>query len=167
MIVDEGAGRPEAEMVKVVFKLHQDETGWPPAGSERLWAVSLGDDLARLDNVPFFVRGYAMGDVVRFATDRAGVHWVQEAVRYSDNCTIRIMPGEGGGRDEVRQAVLDAFAPYGVTGEGIARFGMVALNVPGAVDVASVKKLLEEGEEDGRWEFEEGCVTEAWRTAGR
>ena len=161
VIVDDAAWAAGADRLKVVFKLHQDETGWPPAASERLWAQPAGADLARLDNVPFFVRGYALGDVVRYATDRDGVHWVQEAVRYSDCCTVRIIPGQG----EDLESVLDAFAPYGVTGEGLARFGLVALNVPGHVDLAAVKKLLVEGETDERWEYEEGCVTEAWRSA--
>lgn len=161
-VIDDAAWAAGTERLKVVFKLHQDEQGWPPAGSERLWALHVGADTARLDNVPFFVRGYALGDVVRFATDREGVHWVQEAVRYSDCCTIRIIPGP----DEGLDGALAAFAPYGVTGEGLPKFGMVALNVPGDVDIAAVKKLLLEGETDGRWEYEEGCVTEAWRSIG-
>ena len=68
------------QRLKVVFKLEVDDEGWPPAGSERLWAVRVGEDTARLENIPFFVRGYASGDVVRFNIDEDGVCWVQETV---------------------------------------------------------------------------------------
>ncbi|GAA1974825.1 hypothetical protein GCM10009838_38560 [Catenulispora subtropica] len=159
------ASVPHVERLKVDFALEQDASGWPPAGSERVWAVRVGTDRARLDNVPFFVRGYAVDDVVRFETDEDGVHWVREAVRYSANCTIRVIPARDGPEDESGRAVLEALAPFGVTGEGIAQLGMVALNVPEHADVPAVKRFLIEGEGDGRWQYEEGCVTDAWRSA--
>jgi hypothetical protein len=62
--------------------------------------------------------------------------------------------------------VLDAFAPLGVGGEGIGQFGLVALNVPGTADIAAVKRLVVQGADEGRWHYEEGCVTRQWREAG-
>lgn len=115
-----------AERLKVVFELAVDDDGWPPASSERLWAVRVGDDTARLENIPFFVRGASLGDVVRFGVNDDGERIVEDVVGYSDNCTIRVIPAEDGHLVEQRQAVLDAFTPFGVTGEGIAQFGMVA-----------------------------------------
>jgi hypothetical protein len=58
----------------------------------------------------------------------------------------------------VRQAVLDAFAPLSVDGEGIEQFGLVALNVPPMADIPAVKHLLIQGANEGRWHYEEGCV---------
>ncbi|WP_331773678.1 hypothetical protein [Embleya sp. NBC_00888] len=43
--------------VKIHFRLEADEGGWPPANTESLWAVDLGDGTVRLDNIPWFVRG--------------------------------------------------------------------------------------------------------------
>jgi hypothetical protein len=157
------AAKEGLQRLKVVFKLEVDDEGWPPAGSERMWASRVSDDTARLENVPFFARGYASGDVVRFDVDSDGVRWVREAVEFSGSCTIRIIPAQDGHLIEQRQAVLDAFAPLGVDGEGIGRFGMVALNVPSGADIAQVKRLVVEGAGLGRWHYEEGCVTEAWR----
>ena len=57
----------------------------------------------------------------------------------------------------------DVFAPLGVTGEGIGRFGLVALNVPARADIPAVKRLVIRGADDGRWHYEEGCVTLEWR----
>ncbi|MEU2871600.1 DUF4265 domain-containing protein [Streptomyces olivoreticuli] len=153
----------DVERVRVVFELPQDSGGWPPARTERLWAVRISEDRAKLDNIPFFVRGFALDDVVRFAADADGVLQVKEAVEYSDSCTIRVIPAEEGHLVEKRQAVLDAFAPLGVDGEGLGQFGLVALNVPASVDIPQVKRLLVQGEELGRWQYEEGCVTSAWQ----
>lgn len=155
----------QPERVRVVFELPVDSEGWPPARTERLWAVRVGEDTVRLDNIPFFVRGFALGDVVRTVVDDDGVLWAKEAVGYSDNCTIRVVPAENGHLGEERQAVLDAFAPFGVDGEGIGQFGLVALNIPADADISQVKQLLIRGAASGRWHYEEGCVTPAWRTA--
>ncbi|MFZ3492299.1 DUF4265 domain-containing protein [Streptomyces sp. 5.8] len=152
-----------AERVRLIFELAQDSDGWPPARTERLWAIRVSDDTARLDNIPFFVRGFSLGDIVRFTVDDKDVLLGQEAVAYSDNCTIRVIPAEDGHLVEKRQAVLDEFSRLGVDGEGIAQFGLVALNVPASAEIAQVKQLLAHGERVGRWHYEEGCVTSAWR----
>jgi hypothetical protein len=152
-----------AERVRLVFDLAQDSDVWPPVRTERLWAIRLSYDTARLDNIPFFLRGFSLGDVVRFTVNDEGVLLGREAVEYSDNCTIRVIPAEDGHLVEKRQAVLDEFSRLGVDGEGIAQFGLVALNVPGTAEIAQVKQLLAHGDRVGRWHFEEGCVTSAWR----
>ena len=161
--VEQDADPPEH--VRVVFELPVDSEGWPPARTERLWAERVGEDTVRLDNIPFFVRGFALGDVVRIVVDDDGVLWAKEAVECSANCTIRIIPAKNGHLEEEHQAVLDAFAPFGVDGEGLSHFGLVALNIPADVDISRVKRLLIQGAASGRWHYEEGCVTPAWRTA--
>jgi hypothetical protein len=52
---------PEA---RVVFELAVED-GWPPVGSERVWAHHLGGDRYRIANAPWFARDLAVGDVVR------------------------------------------------------------------------------------------------------
>jgi Domain of unknown function (DUF4265) len=148
--------------VKVRFKLDIDEDGWPPAESEGLWAEPLSDDTYRVDNTPWFVRNLATGDVVRALAGSDGVLWAIERVTWSGHCTIRVIPRASGPLLGDRQAVLDAFIPFGVTGEGIEQYGMVALDVPPEADARKVKALLVAGENDGRWHFEEGCVGDAW-----
>ncbi|MEV0582730.1 DUF4265 domain-containing protein [Nonomuraea sp. NPDC050310] len=151
-----------ATHVRVVFELEQDEDGWPPAGSERLWAIPVAPGRVRLDNIPFFVRGVACGDVVRTELDAEGTIWAKEVVEFSDNCTIRVVPGRNGDLEGDLNTVLNLFAPLGVEGEGLAQFGLVALNIPPAADLAGAKRLLVEGQ-DGWWDYEEGSVTAVWR----
>ncbi len=76
--------------VKVRFRLEQDEDGYPPAGSEGLWAVPLGGDAYRIDNTPWFARNVAVGDVFLAESDTDGRLWAIERLRWSGNCTIRV-----------------------------------------------------------------------------
>lgn len=150
------------ERIRVVFRLEQDADGWPPAGSERLWAVPLPGNVAKIDNVPVFVPNLAWGDLVQ-TEPREGEIWAVERLKWSGRCTIRVIPTGEGPFAGSRQAVLDAFEPLGVGGEGIEQFGIVALDVPEDADLVPVVGLLRRGRDDGWWEYEEGCVGDAWQ----
>jgi hypothetical protein len=152
---------PEDERVRVLFRLDRDEDGWPPIGTERLWAAPLAGDVARVDNVPFFVRNLAWGDHVRTKVHNGAI-WAVERLKWSGRCTIRVIPHVKGPLAGSRQAVLDAFEPLGVGGEGVESYGIVALDVPADADLAPVVRLLRQGLDDGWWDYEEGCVGEKW-----
>lgn len=64
-------GTTENYRIKVWFRFVPRE-GWLPYSTEGIWATRLGEDTARLDNVPFLQEGVAEGDVVRFVTDADG-----------------------------------------------------------------------------------------------
>ncbi|HEV2636992.1 MAG TPA: DUF4265 domain-containing protein [Actinocrinis sp.] len=148
--------------VKVHFALGAAADGWPPVGSESMWAVDLGGGLARVDNVPWFVPRIAANDVVRAAPDEHGTLWFVERVTASGNCTIRVLPFPDGALAGSRKAVIDLFEPMGVYGEGVEQYGLVALDVPPGADLAAVKGQLIRGQHEGWWNFEEGCVGDAW-----
>lgn len=110
-----------ADYLHVRFQLRQDDDGWPPVASEGVWAVPLGGDLVRLDNIPWFARNAASGDTFRTSTDSHGVVWATDKVAWSGNCTVRVIPFPEGALAGSRQAVLDAFARLGVDGDLPAR----------------------------------------------
>jgi hypothetical protein len=152
--------------VKVLFELPRDGRGWPPVATEGLWAIPLSErHHVRLDNVPWFACEVATGDVFRVRTDENGVLWALTQVTWSGNCTIRVLvAGNGPLAGDLRQA-LAMFEPFGVDGEGMAQYRMLALNVPPEADLAAVKNLLKDGEVAGWWAYEEGCVGDAWKAA--
>ena len=48
--------------------------------------------------------------------------------------------------------------------EGL-RVDIVALNVPQNAEFRRIKTVLQQGEADGRWAYEEGSITRAWSSA--
>jgi len=154
---------PVDDMVKVRFALDKDESGWPPAESEGLWAQPVAAGRFRLDNTPWFVRGVAADDVIEAESDNAGVWWFARVLERGGRVVVRVIPRRDGPLGPDRQKVLDAFASLGVSGEGMAApVNMVALDIGPDAPVGAVKRLLEQGEADGRWHYEEGCVTDEW-----
>jgi len=148
----------------VRFKLHRGPDGWPPAESEGLWAEQLVGDQFRIDNTPWFVRNLATNDVVTALAGSDGVFWATGRVQWSGHLTIRIVPRREGPLGGRLQSVVDALQIVGVSGELNEQQGIVALDVEPEADVELVKRLLKGGQADGRWDFEEGCVSEEWTT---
>jgi hypothetical protein len=145
-----------SERERVVFRLER-------TGTERLWATRVRDDVVKVDDVPFFVRDLAWGDLVR-TESRDGEIWAVERLKWSGRCTVRVVPLRDGPLAGSLPAVLDAFRSLGVGGEGSEEHGIVALDVPEIADPAPVVRLLRQGVADGWWDYEEGCVGDDWPT---
>ncbi|MEU7908052.1 DUF4265 domain-containing protein [Actinoplanes sp. NPDC049118] len=161
-------GRPApggGSLVKVWFRFVPRE-GWLPFDTEGLWAEPVDADTARVANAPFLQDGVAQGDVVRFRVDGDGLRWAVGRVEASGNCTVRVLPAPRGPLGPSAAAVHERFASFGLGGEVFSEaLPLVAFDVPADADLTAIKRLLERGRADGWWEFEEGCVTEAWRSA--
>ncbi len=160
-----GSDASEDRLIKVWFRFVPRE-GWLPYDREGLWAVQVGDDTARIENVPFLQNGVAQGDVVRFVGDDEGLHWAVGQVEASGGCTIRVLPVPSGPLGPSAKAVHERLAPFGLGGEAFSDdFPLVAFDVRADADMSGIKALLVQGEADGWWHYEEGCINDAWRNA--
>ncbi|WP_127505763.1 serine hydrolase [Actinoplanes solisilvae] len=158
-VADDRAG-----LVKVFFHLRAED-GWPPVGTESLWARPVSADVVELDNTPFFARGVSCGDHVRVVPEDDGTLTAVDVVEWSQRCTVRVVPFRAGPLRGDRQRVPDEFATVGVSGEGIEQYSIVALDIPPTANLAAVKRLLRDGVERGWWDYEESNVGEAWADA--
>src|SRR5687767_12999480 len=83
-------GKDKTRATKVIFELEQDEDGYPPVGSEALWAFEREEGIFELDNIPFFARQVSSGDLVRALPNEWGEWIFKEIVRASGNSTFRL-----------------------------------------------------------------------------
>jgi hypothetical protein len=139
--------------VKVGFYLEQDEDGWPPVTRENIWAVDLGSGQYRIDNIPFYVRGVSDGDVVAAEPEDDGRLSFSKLVEASSNSTFRLIVFNKDETPEVRKMFLDLGCP-----SELVRDGFISLHIPGSIAIRPIAILIEQGEEDGRWDFEEGAL---------
>lgn len=152
--------------VKVRFRIERDADGFPPADSEGLWAVPVGNGSYRIDNTPWFARNVAAEDIFLAHPDEDGRLWAGERLRWSGNCTIRVIPFAEGPLAGSQQAVLDMFVPMGAEGEGYGSgLNIVALTIPPNANLSAIKQTLRQGEANGSWAYEEGCISSEWASA--
>lgn len=147
--------------VHVVFHLIVDDDGWPPVGAERVWAYTVSENTFRVDNVPWFVRDLAVGDIVEAVAPDQGSHPVfGRMVERSDHLTARLIVLRKGPMAGDLRAVADAFRALGVYVETFEQ--MVALDIPPGADLGPICELPQRGASEGTWEWEEGRIFDNW-----
>jgi len=144
---------PDPIHVKIGFSLEQDEDGWPPVTRENMWAVDLGDGRYRIDNIPFYVMGISDGDLITATKEEDERLVFSELVEASSNSTFRLIVSNEEEISEVRKIFRELGCP-----SELVSHGLISLHVPGSVTMKPIATLIEQGEEDGRWGFEEGVL---------
>jgi len=147
------SGSSADDMVKVVVKLEKDEDDYPPADYEGLWARPLSDGLFQIDNVPFFAKGIAYGDIVSASAEQKELRF-REVVRPSGHHTLRLIIYDEG---EV-SSVIALLKNMGCAVERSHIPGLVSVDVPPDVSLAVLRPVLDEGEAQERWGYEEACL---------
>jgi hypothetical protein len=144
-------GQQQSDLVKVAFEIKDKSLG----DSETMWAEVLGPHRYRLDNIPVLVDGVSLADIID-ASMAEGRLKFSRAVEHSGHSTYRLMvsPEALGAKFESMWRPLEAI---GCRYEAASpRF--LAVDVPAAADIYTAYDLIDNGQEQGIWVFEEGHV---------
>lgn len=137
--------------VKVFFRLEQDEEGYPEVAVESVWATSSDKPNEYvLDNIPFFVRVATIGDVLK-VHEEDGVLWFDCVTKRSSNSLIRVVFFDKQSVDQVVQEVRE----LGCDVEYSKDFNLLAVSIPGNIELSNVKYYLQNKEGEGCLDFEE------------
>ena len=142
-----------AAATRVAFRLERDAYGYPPADWEHLWVRESGVGEFTIDNTPFFVRGISFGDVIS-AAPRDGELIFANLLRPSRHSTIRVIVFDKALVPEVRRSLRDLKCATELSHVS----GLIAIDCPPEASIQAVRVFLEEGEEAGRWEYEESAI---------
>jgi hypothetical protein len=143
----------EREWAKISVALEKDEDDYPPADFESLWAISLGDGLYKVENIPFFAMGLAVGDVVSVEPVQ-GLLRFKGVVQPSGHKTMRVIVYD---KREV-PAVRELLKKQGCDVEQSHIPGLISVDVPPAVSLPELRQILDEGEAQERWGYEEAWL---------
>jgi hypothetical protein len=139
--------------VKVIVLLERDDDDYPPVDYEELWTTPLGEGLYRIENIPFFARGIARGDIVSAAVDEEEDLIFHEVAEQSGHSTIRLIVYN----EYAVPAIVERFLNQGCDAETTFN-KLVALDVPPEVSLEAVKEKLELGYTQGQWDYEEASI---------
>lgn len=135
--------------VKILLT-YKDETEYKV---ERVWATKLGN-YYRIDNIPFFAKNVALGDVVSVEEDESKDLFFDRLIESSGNSVIQMIIFDERSVGEVGKH-LESLG-CGWEGSHIANY--ISVNVPKDVSYSKVKSFLDEGEKQGKWEYREACL---------
>lgn len=119
---------------------------------ESVWAVAQGPGY-RLDNIPFYARGFALGDLVSATPDPDGLLRCTGLVVASGHSTVRLWIAHADNVPSVRKTLRDMEC-----NSELDHTRLVAVDVPPNVPYAEVRAYLDEKERTGVLEYEEACI---------
>lgn len=137
-----------------------------PATGLGVTAEALSPNRVRLLYAPWAALNAAEGDVFDVQRGPDGQLWVQEKVQASGYCAIRVRLAPDSALGPLTSgvdAILTKFTPLGITGSGM--FGLAVIDVPPDADLYAVRQLLDIGQREGWWTYDELCITDAWKAA--
>jgi hypothetical protein len=142
------------EHVRVRFELSRDELGSRPAASETLWAIPTGvPGHYRIDNIPFFVVGVSVGDVVLAEPGERTLEFVG-IVEKAGHRTV----GLAYRSDQLRSTVRTRLTQLGCQVERGDIPKVLAVDIPPAVSLDEVTTLLADLEKLGEPSYYENDV---------
>ena len=134
-------------------KIHIDLPNHWATGGESMWAEPLGNDLYKIENVPFYAYGLNYQDVVRATSDSDDLKpEIRELIKSSGHKTFRLFFDKGI-KKEQQEEILDSFIARKVSYER-ANSIFVALDMEPEGDYQSVFDMLEEYEKQDIIGFE-------------
>jgi Domain of unknown function (DUF4265) len=147
-------GRNSLPLVKVKFFLNTDE--WHGFESETVWSEEISNNKYRIRNTPFYAKDVSFQDVVKAKKIGQDLCFENHLLR-SGHSTYRIILDNKISNIEFQEnwkRMENLGCSYERTNLG--NMKLFAVDVPPLADIHTVYTLLEEGEEKGVWEFEEG-----------
>lgn len=141
------------KLTKVFFDLSGQDHA---PGAESVWAQHVRENEFRIDNSPLHVYAISYNDIVSVST-KENNFFFESVVKRGGHSTLRVFFKISKPDLDFIKEQLRPFLNLGCSYEGDGK-KLYAIDVPPEVDIRKVKSLLEEGENIGKWEYEEGYV---------
>jgi len=141
--------------MKVLFAyiLDKNDIRDDTAGYESMW-VSEAEGGYRVDNIPFYAKGIAYGDIIA-VEEEDGAYYFEELVEASGHSTVRVVFFDLSIMDEVKKKLLE----IGCDWEGMKPdMPLLAVDIPPSIDYSIVKEYLGSGRSAGLWDYQEACL---------
>jgi len=136
-----------------LVRIHIDLLNHWAVGGESLWAEPLGNDLYKIENVPFYVYGLSFQDIVRATPESENqILEIRELKIASGHRTFRVFFKEQIDKAQ-QEAILDSMKNLGISYER-ANHIYVALDMKPEGDYQAVFDQLDEYSEQGLLGFE-------------
>lgn len=142
--------REDRSLVKVVIRL--DEADWHDHATEAVWAAPVGPRWFRIRSVPFYAYGLSYDDTVA-ALETADGRLVDGVLGRGGHSTYRLFVTDG----EQLKLFPDCWGPLELLGCTLERATarLYAVDIPPEADIREAYRLLEVGQAEGVWDFEE------------
>jgi hypothetical protein len=123
--------------------------------TESIWCKQLGNNKFLIDNIPFIAKRISLGDIILAELDEDdNQYYFDDFVSTSGNSTVRIFTFSNEKIEDIRKWLDNKTCES----EVLLSKGIIAVNIPKEIVYAPIKEFLEDGENKGKWTYEESCL---------
>lgn len=122
--------------------------------TETIWCIIDGENFI-VDNIPFIAKNISLGDSIKaeFDTDDQ-MYYFEDFIQTSGNSTIRIIIYD----ETAIKPTREWLEKHECESEVLPARNIIAVNIPKDVIYGPIRNFLEEGEQKGKWVYEESCL---------
>ena len=143
-------------MIKVIIEI--SPAHWHEVAAERLWATPLADGTYRLENSPFYAKGYSYLDIVRAeSVPEQQLPVVTAVLSKSGHSTYAIFVIGGIESNGAFSQHWEPIESLGCSFEGVDS-ELLSVDVPADANIRKAYDLMQLGEDAGVWYFQEQDV---------
>jgi hypothetical protein len=121
---------------------------------ESVWASRKGD-YYEINNIPFFAKNIALGDLVSVEEDEGALYF-KELIKASGHSVVQLIILNG---NDITQ-IGSELEKLGCTWEESNIRNWISVDIPQNVSYTFVKKYLDKGEKEERWSYREACLAQ-------
>jgi hypothetical protein len=119
---------------------------------ESVWASKLGD-YYRIENIPFFAKNIAFGDIVSVEDDNGALYF-DSLIEASGHSVVRIIMFDENDFSDVTKSI----EAMGCSWEGSHIKTLISVDIPPEISYNKVKAYLETDRSKGRFDYQEACL---------
>lgn len=120
---------------------------------ENMWTIP-EDGYYKIDNIPFYVKGFALGDIVS-AKEENGELYIDQLIKESGNSTIHLVFFD----ETIAQRTREELKTMGCISEISDKPFLISINVPAEISYMNmIKPYLDEGCKKELWDYGEACL---------
>ena len=135
--------------VKLHFEVASEEAD---CTIESLWAIPKGKGRFKIDNIPFYIKNFALNDIVS-AKELHGCLYAQKLLEASKHSTIRIWFSN----EKYVQPTGDGLLAMGCDYEVSDLSRLIAVDIPPNISYEGIKSYLDSGIKKNILDYEESC----------
>ncbi len=124
---------------------------------ESVWAEKM-DEYYRIVNIPFFAKNVAYGDIVAVENDGGSLYF-DSLIKPSGHSTIQMIINDP---NELK-GIGNTLVSMGCDWEESHIKGYISIDIPKNVDYTQIRKYLEEGLSQNKWDYREACLSDEHR----
>jgi len=136
------------------IKVHFRHAAFDDESYEGIWVSNDNGNLI-IDNIPFYVKGFAVGDIIS-VEEHDGLIYAKSLIKQSGHSVIQILFSDAAEVSLVREKLEQ----MGCSSELSNLPNLVAIDIPKDIVYKDVIAFLETGETQDRWEYQEACISD-------